>query len=144
LFKELRLACFDPGLASTLGFSPGFMHYLLMSMVAVTTVAAFESVGSIIVIAMLIVPAATAQLLTRRLLPMLLVSAGLAAAAAVLGHAGAVWLPSLAGFPPTSTAGTMAFVSGVLFLVAMIASGLRPTKADTRPGSVREEHAQGS
>jgi manganese/zinc/iron transport system permease protein len=122
LFKELRLACFDPGLASTLGFSPGFMHYLLMSMVAVTTVAAFESVGSIIVIAMLIVPAATAQLLTRRLLPMLLVSAGLAAAAAVLGHAGAIWLPMLAGLPPTSTAGTMAFASGMLFLAAMLAS----------------------
>jgi manganese/zinc/iron transport system permease protein len=77
---------------------------------------------------MLIVPAATAQLLTRRLLPMLLVSAGLASAAAVLGHAGAVWLPSLAGFPPTSTAGTMAFVSGLLFLVAMITNGIRPSK----------------
>jgi len=139
LFKELRLACFDPGLASTLGFSPGFMHYLLMSMVAVTTVAAFESVGSIIVIAMLIVPAATAQLLTRRLLPMLLVSAGLAAAAAVLGHAGAIWLPYLAGFPPTSTAGTMAFASGVLFLMAMLVCGLRPTKADTRIGGLGVE-----
>jgi manganese/zinc/iron transport system permease protein len=79
-------------------------------------------VGSIIVIAMLIVPAATAQLLTRRLLPMLLVSAGLAAAAAVLGHAGAIWLPMLAGLPPTSTAGTMAFASGMLFLAAMLAS----------------------
>jgi len=130
LFKELRLACFDPGLAASLGFSPGFLHYLLMSMVAVTTVAAFESVGSIIVIAMLIVPAATAQLLTRRLLPMLLVSALLAAAAAVLGHAGAIWLPLLAGFPPTSTAGTMAFASGILFLVAVFITGvLKPSRS---------------
>lgn len=130
-YKELRLACFDPGLAATLGFSPGFLHYLLMSMVAVTTVAAFESVGSIIVIAMLIVPAATAQLLTRRLFPMLLTSVALAASAAMLGHAGAVWLPSLAGLPPTSTAGTMAFASGVLFLSAMLACALaRPRALD--------------
>jgi manganese/zinc/iron transport system permease protein len=129
LFKELRLACFDPGLAATLGFSPGLLHYLLMSMVAVTTVAAFESVGSIIVIAMLTVPAATAQLLTKRLLPMLLVSAGLAATAAVTGHAFATWLPSLAGLPPTSTAGSMAFASGLLFIIAVMARHLLASRA---------------
>ena len=63
-YKEFKLAAFDSGLAQTQGFRPQFMHYLLMTMVAVTTVAAFEAVGSIIVIAMLIVPPATAFLAT--------------------------------------------------------------------------------
>ena len=58
-FKELRISSFDPELASTIGINASLMHYLLMTLVAITTVAAFEAVGSIIVIAMLIVPAAT-------------------------------------------------------------------------------------
>jgi len=69
---------------------------------------------------MLIVPAATAQLLTRRLLPMLLASCAAAVLAAVLGHAGALWLPPLFGFEGTTTSGMMAFASGVLFLVALV------------------------
>ena len=74
LYKELKLSSFDPDLADTLGYSSQFLHYLLMTMVAVTTVAAFESVGSIIVIAMLIVPPATALLLTHDLFKMLLIA----------------------------------------------------------------------
>ena len=120
LYKELKLSAFDPALAETLGFSSSFLHYLLMTMVAVTTVAAFESVGSIIVIAMLIVPAATAQLLTRRLLPMLLLGVILAAASAVLGHLGALVLPPLVGFESTTTSGMMAFAAGLIFLLAWI------------------------
>ncbi len=120
LYKELKMSSFDAALAETLGFSPAFLHYLLMTMVAVTTVAAFESVGSIIVIAMLIVPAATAQLLTRRLLPMLLLGVLLAAAAAVLGHLAALLLPPLFGFESTTTSGMMAFAAGVIFLLAWI------------------------
>jgi manganese/zinc/iron transport system permease protein len=131
LYKELRLSSFDPELAATLGFAPGFLHYLLMTMVAVTTVAAFESVGSIIVIAMLIVPAATAQLLTRRLLPMLCVSALAAVLAAVTGHLAAIHLPPWFGFESTTTSGMMAFASGMLFLAAMAAA--RVTSV-TRPG----------
>lgn len=120
LYKELKLSAFDPALAETLGFSSSFLHYLLMTMVAVTTVAAFESVGSIIVIAMLIVPAATAQLLTRRLLPMLLLGVVLAAASAVLGHLGALLLPPLLGFDSTTTSGMMAFAAGVIFILAWV------------------------
>lgn len=137
LYKELRLSAFDPELAATLGFSPNFLHYLLMTLVAVTTVAAFESVGSIIVIAMLIVPAATAQMLTNRLLPMLVVSAVVAAASAVLGHLGAMWLPPVVGFESTTTSGMMAFAAGVLFLGAMAISRilhLRPAENPRQSG----------
>ncbi|MEL6796681.1 MAG: metal ABC transporter permease, partial [Planctomycetota bacterium] len=67
LFKELRLAAFDPSLATSQGFHAGVLHYVLMVFVAAATVASFEAVGSILVIAMLICPAATARLLTDRM-----------------------------------------------------------------------------
>lgn len=120
LFKELRLSSFDPALADTLGFSSGFIHYLLMTMVAVTTVAAFESVGSIIVIAMLIVPAATALLITRRLIPMLFIAAAVGAASSWIGHFMAIRIPPLFGVSDTTSSGMMAFAAGLLFTLAWI------------------------
>ena len=122
LFKELRLATFDPALATTLGINATAMHYLLMTLTALTTVAAFEVVGSILVIAMLIVPGATAHLLTRRLLPFLAVSVAVALLAAVLGHLAAIGIPPWFGFEDTSTSGAMATVLGVFFLIAFLAA----------------------
>lgn len=120
LFKEFRLSAFDAGLADTLGFSSHFLHYLLMVMVAVTTVASFEAVGSVIVIAMLIVPAATALLLTHRLHLVLILSCVFAAAAALLGHLSAITVPTWFGFTDTNTSGMMATAAGGLFLLAWI------------------------
>ncbi len=119
-YKELKLSAFDPSLATTLGFNATLMHYLLMAIVAITTVAAFEAVGSIIVIAMLIVPAATAHLLTDRLPAMILLAAVLAALSAIAGHVSALVLPPLLGFTSTSTSGMMAVVAGVIFLVTAL------------------------
>ena len=119
-FKELRISAFDPGLATTMGINAQVMHYALMTLVAMTTVACFESVGSILVIAMLIVPAATAHLLTDRLHIMVGLSAALAAVAAVLGHVSAITLPRLWGFADTSTAGMMAVASGIIFFFVML------------------------
>jgi len=126
-FKELRISSFDAELATTMGISANLMHYLLMTLVAVTTVAAFEAVGSIIVIAMLIVPAATAHLLTDRLDVMVLLSVVFAAFSAVLGHLAALVAPSWLGFDPavvetTSTSGMMAVMAGVLFAVVLFFS----------------------
>lgn len=118
LFKELRLAAFDSALADTLGFHSRRLHYLLMTMVAVTTVAAFESVGSIIVIALLVVPPASALLLTRRLATLLPLAAAFGVAAAALGHWGALTLPPLFGYPATRTSGMIALAAGLLFLLA--------------------------
>ncbi len=119
-FKELRITSFDPALATTMGFNAGLMHYVLMGLVAATTIAAFESVGSILVIAMLIVPGATAHLLTDRLDAMLGISLVVAALSAVLGHVGAITVPTWIGFRDTSTAGMMAVAVGVLFLAAFL------------------------
>ena len=118
-YKEFKLAAFDPGLAQTQGFRPQFMHYLLMTMVAITTVAAFEAVGSIIVIAMLIVPPATAFLLTRNLPTLILVSLIVAALSAILGQI-ASHIPPLLGLPDTTSSGMIATTAGFLFLLAWL------------------------
>ncbi len=119
-FKEFTMASFDPSLAQTQGFRPMLMHYLLMTMVAVTTVAAFEAVGSIIVIAMLIVPPATAYLLTRRLSLLIAFSIVVAVLSAVLGHLSSQALPYFLGLPETTSSGMMATTAGCLFLLAWL------------------------
>jgi manganese/zinc/iron transport system permease protein len=119
-FKELKITSFDPALATTIGINAQLMQYVLMTLVAATTIASFESVGSILVIAMLIVPGAAAHLLTDRLAPMLIMSLGFAAASAVLGHIGAITIPTWFGFQDTSTAGMMAFLAGVLFAAVLL------------------------
>jgi manganese/zinc/iron transport system permease protein len=122
LYKELKVTAFDGAFATSLGVNSGLMHYLLMAMVAATCVAAFESVGSILVIAMLIVPPACAFMLTRRLSVMIAVSLLIGAASAWGGHAAAVWVPAQFGLPSTSTAGGMATVAGLIFLLVFLFS----------------------
>ena len=119
-YKELKLTSFDPALATTLGINATVMHYALMTLVATTTIAAFESVGSILVIAMLIVPAAAAHLLTDRLSVMLLLSLIIAAVSALTGHLSAITIPVWLGFRDTSTAGMMAVMTGVIFLITFL------------------------
>jgi manganese/zinc/iron transport system permease protein len=119
-FKELRISSFDAELATAMGINSKLMHYLLMTLVAVTTVACFEAVGSIIVIAMLIVPAATAHLLTDRLWLMVVLSVLIAIASAVLGHLSALVVPRWFGFADTSTSGMMAVMAGLIFSTVML------------------------
>ncbi|TWT73358.1 metal ABC transporter permease [Allorhodopirellula solitaria] len=119
-FKELKLTSFDPSLATSMGVSSTWMHYALMVLVAVTAVASFESVGNILVVAMFIVPPATAYLLTDRLGIMILISTGVAALSAVSGHVAAVVVPTWFGYQSTTTAGMMAVMVGALFGVAML------------------------
>ena len=119
-YKELKISAFDPQLATTLGINAQAMHYALMALVAATVVAAFESVGAILVIAMLIVPGAVAHLLTDRLSAMLGIALAVAGACAVGGHVGAVAIPEWFGLPGTTTAGMMAVAAGVIFVGAML------------------------
>ncbi len=123
-FKELKISAFDPDLATTVGIHARVMHYALMTIVAVTTVACFESVGSILVIAMLIVPPATAYLLTDRLPRMIMISVVVATVCAVAGHVAAVAGPGLIGFGgiSTNTSGMMAVVAGGIFLITLVAA----------------------
>lgn len=113
LWKELKVVSFDPALAAAMGFPVAAIHYLLMALVAGVTVASFEAVGSILVIAMLIVPAATAHLLTDRLGRMIGWSIAVAVLSAIFGYYGAAWLN-------TSVAGMMAVAAGGLFAMAVL------------------------
>jgi len=112
-FKELKIVCFDPALATTMGISAALVHYAMMTAVAATSVASFEAVGSIMVVSMLVAPGATAHLLTDRLSRMLWISALIAIASAILGYIGAAWLN-------TSVAGMIASVSLLIFIVALV------------------------
>lgn len=119
-YKELKIAAFDPSLSTTLGFPASWMHYGLMILVAITAVACFESVGSVLVVAMMVVPAASALMLTDRLISMLLCSSVLAFLAAVSGHLGAIQIPRWFGYGSTSTSGMMAVACGVLFIICAL------------------------
>lgn len=121
-YKELKLSSFDPALATTTGFNASLIHYLLMVLVAVTAVASFESVGSVLVVAMFIVPPAAAYMLTDRLSTMIALSLLLAALSAFLGHLGASVVPGWFGFQSTTTAGMMAVAAGVVLMVATLLS----------------------
>jgi manganese/zinc/iron transport system permease protein len=120
-YKELKIAAFDPELATTLGINASFMHYALMVMVAITTVANFEAVGSILVIAMLIVPGAAAHLLTDRLGVMIVISLLAAIASAVGGHILAAFGPGWLGFHDSAnTAAMMSVVAGAILFAAIL------------------------
>lgn len=112
-FKELKIATFDPLLAAVLGFSPAFIHYSLMTLVSLTTVGSFQAVGSVLVVAFMIGPPATAYLLTDSLKIMLTLSAIIGALNAILGYQAA------AAFD-VSIAGSMAVMTGLMFLFVSI------------------------
>ena len=112
LWKELKLSTFDAGLATSMGFSATALHYLLMTLVALTAVASFRTVGSILVVAMLIIPAATAQLLVQRLATMVLLSCLLGVLVAATG---AVFAVGLNVSPP----GMMAVAAGGFYVLAV-------------------------
>lgn len=110
-FKQFKLCAFDAEMAAAVGVPVLGMHYFLMALVAVTAVGAFESVGAILVVAMIVVPAATAYLLTDRLGSMVGIAMGLGGASSVLGY-------HLARVLDSSIAGAMATVAGAFFVLA--------------------------
>ncbi|WP_338788863.1 metal ABC transporter permease [Metabacillus sp. FJAT-53654] len=107
-YKEFKISSFDPEMAVAIGIPVLFIHYLQMGMLSITTVASFDSVGAILVVAMLIVPASTAYLLTDKLLNMLFISAGIGVVSAISGYYMATLLN-------VSIAGAMATSTGILF-----------------------------
>ena len=112
-YKELKLAAFDTELAAAIGFSPTIIHYGLMTQVSLTTVGAFDAVGAILVVALIIAPPATAYLLTDRLSRMLVYSALIGIASAISGF----WL---AHWQDVNIAGSMATMCGVIFAIVYL------------------------
>lgn len=121
-YKELRITTFDPAHATAIGISSGVMGGLLMTLVAGATVAAFEAVGSILVIAMLITPPATARLLTDRFGMQIFLSAVLAILTGVGGYLIGAFGLELLGFEgrALNVAGTMTVLALVLLTLAIV------------------------
>ena len=117
-FKELKISTFDAGLAASLGFSPVVIHYGLMTMASVTTVGAFDAVGAILVVALMIAPAASAYLLTTDLKKMLGLAILFGVLSAISGYWFAHWLDA-------SIAGSITTMLGLLFLIVYL---LAPSK----------------
>jgi manganese/zinc/iron transport system permease protein len=119
LWKELRLAAFDPDFAATIGFAPRRLSLLVLVLVSVACVAAFWAVGSILVIAALVAPGAIARLLTNDYAMQFRISA----LAAVVMGAGGYWVAALApgllglGYG-LNAAGMMAVMAGLLLALA--------------------------
>ena len=113
LFKELILTSFDESFSSVMGINAKGINLALMSMVSYTTVSSFESVGAILVVALLVVPPATAFLWTKSLIPLLKLTAGLGILIAIFGYYLAYWMDS-------SIAGMMVTIAGIFFFLSAI------------------------
>ncbi|GGD66391.1 metal ABC transporter permease [Paenibacillus nasutitermitis] len=114
-YKQFKLCSFDPAMAAAVGIPVALFHYLLMGLVSVSTVASFESVGVILVVGMMVVPPATAYLLTDKLGKMIVYSVLIGCASSVLGYYAALLLDA-------SIAGSMICTAGVFFLIALLFS----------------------
>ncbi|WP_232090724.1 metal ABC transporter permease [Billgrantia diversa] len=114
-YRPLLLYTFDPQQAQALGFNTGAIHYGLIMLLTLTIVASLETVGIILVVAMLITPGATAHLLTDRFTTMLAISVAVGVTSAVVGLMLSVSLDVASG-------GTIVLVASSLFLVALLAA----------------------
>lgn len=114
-WKELLAASFDPAMAAAAGLRPRLMHYLLMALVATVAVASFEAVGSILVVAMMIVPGVCGRLLSDRVTGTLFWAVLVAWVAALWGYALAAWFN-------TTVAGSMAVAAGVVLVLVVLLS----------------------
>jgi manganese transport system permease protein len=113
--RDLTLYAFDPMHAHAIGLSPRFLGALLLGLLALTAVVALQVVGVILVVAMLIIPGATAHLLTDRFGRMLVIAPVLSAACSVVGIYLSYWLDAASG-------GLVVLVQGAAFLLVYLFS----------------------
>jgi manganese transport system permease protein len=113
--KDLLLFCFDPNHAKAIGLNTQFMYYTLLSVLALTIVAALQTAGIVLVVAMLITPGAIAYLLSDRFDHMLMISVGSSVLACVLGT-------YLSYHLDVSTGGSIVVLLTLIFAVVMVAA----------------------
>ncbi|MDG1060245.1 MAG: metal ABC transporter permease [Synechococcus sp. cluster3_bin.96] len=111
--RDLLLFCFDPTHARSIGINTGVLHYLLLSVLSLAAVAGLQTVGIILVVAMLVTPGATAYLLTDRFDRMSWLAIGSSILSSLLGVYTSYWTDS-------STAGCIVLVQTGLFVIAFL------------------------
>lgn len=120
-WRALVLGTFDPDFAAGVGARPGLFNILLLIVVALAAVAAFEAVGAVIVVAMFICPPATARLMTNDLRLQIGLSVLIAGIAAISGYVLASWGPFRLGWPHSvSAAGMIALMGGIQLALAFV------------------------
>lgn len=111
-FKELNITTFDPQLSAVLGFKNLTLHYLFMTIVSITAVASFDAAGSILVIALFIVPAATAHLFTHKITSMIIWAIIFAIISSISGFYLSIYFDA-------AVSGGIAVMCGVVFLITL-------------------------
>lgn len=119
LYKELTITSFDESFSIVIGLPAGAVNLALMSMVSYTTVSSFEAVGAILVVALLVVPPATAFLWTKKLVPLIQLTCILGVVISIFGY-------YLAYLMDSSIAGMIVTVSGVVFLASALIKSFKP------------------
>jgi ABC-type Mn2+/Zn2+ transport system permease subunit len=112
-WRDLLLYCFDEAHARSLGMNTSFLHFLLLALLSATAVAALQTVGACLVVAMLVTPGATAYLLTDRFGRMLGMATAIGAGCSVLGA-------YLSYFINGSTGGCIVVLQTLVFLLALV------------------------
>lgn len=120
-WKELKISTFDAAFAGAIGIRTGVLSFALVGVTAIAAVAAFDAVGSIIVIAMFVCPPASARLMTNQLSKQVGWSVAFATISAVLGYVFAGYGPLWFGSPyAVSAAGMIATVSGLILVITCL------------------------
>ena len=124
-FERFKTVTFHPSLAISLGVSVSFWHYFLMTLVSMTTVASFDAVGAILVVALLIIPAATAYLLATSLKAMLWIAFVYSQVSVWLGY-------SIATLLNSSISASIAVSAGLLMLMTLVILHVRKKRVKVR------------
>ena len=118
LYRPLLYTSFDPVVAQASGINAGFVSYALLVLLALTIIISLETVGIVLVAALLVTPAASAYQLTRRFTSMLALSATIGAGCAVVGLYASYYLQSASG-------ATIVLLATACFFIAMFVGRLR-------------------
>lgn len=131
-YKGIKLTTFNEDYAAVMGISVAAWNLSLMAMTSIATVVSFESVGAILVVALLVAPAATAYLLTGALFRMLVLSALFGALGSLAGYA-------MSAYFQTSIAGSIATFLGIqFFVVYLVQQWARKNKRDVKASMERK------
>lgn len=112
-WNDLRLFCFDPNQARTLGINTTVLHYTLLTLLSATAVAALQTVGACLVVAMLVTPGATAYLLTDRFGPMIGIAVSMGVGSSLAGAYASYYFDG-------STGGCIVTLQSALFVIALV------------------------
>ena len=114
-YKELLISSFDPIVSKAFGLKTGFYHYLIMLMLSIVTVSSLSQVGIVLVIAMLVIPAATAYLWTNKVLHMMLFASFIGAVMGVIG----TYISFSYNLP---TSATIVLLGAFIFVIGFLSS----------------------